>query len=143
MLINENIVTKYNFVRMYWMEKLKKNLNAFAFDMDKIFYYREGRNACHDFALDPERLALILELFQDEDPELFSMLLMPDKDGNSPFDIALDKQSPKSLELMMPKLATLTSVKRSHLVLDRFKELLQLDLQSFPEFLGSCMFQTP
>ena len=111
--------------------------------MDKIFYYREGSTICHDFAINPDKLAEVLELFQEEDPDLFSMLLLPDKNGNTPVDIALDNQSPRCLELMLAKLATLSSIKCAHLVLDRMDELMEMDLQSFQTFLGSCVFQTP
>ena len=111
--------------------------------MSKIFYYREGSTICHDFALNPERLAEILEIFQETNIELFSMLVMPNSNGSTPVDIALDNQSPRCLELMLAKLATLSSVKCAHLVLDRLEELLAMDLRSFQSFLGSCVFQTP
>ena len=71
------------------------------------------------------------------------MLVMPDKNGNTPVDIALDNQSPRCLELMLAKLARLSSVKCAHLVLDRLDELLAMDLRSFQSFLESCVFQTP
>ena len=140
MLINEHVVTKYNYLRMYWMQQLKNQIDSFVLDMDKIFYFREGSTVCHDFALNPERLAEVFELFQEEDPELYSMLLMPDKNGNTPVDIALDNQSPKCLELMLAKIATLTQIKASRVFADRFGELFDMDLASFQTFLDSCFF---
>ena len=128
MLLNGQVVSKHSYLRMFWLQHLKNNLSSCSFDMDKIFYSREGSNICHDFALNPERLSEVLEVFQDEDPELFSMLLLPDKHEKSAFDIALDNQSPKCLELMLSKLATLTTFKCSHLVLDRLDELIAMDL---------------
>ena len=71
------------------------------------------------------------------------MLLLPDKNGNTAVDIALDNQSPRCLELMLSKLATLSSVKCAHLVLERMEELILMDLKSFQTFLESCVFQTP
>ena len=61
--VNEHVVTKYNYLRMHWMQQLKYNIDNVGLDMDKIFYYREGSNICHDFALNPERLAEVFEIF--------------------------------------------------------------------------------
>ena len=72
-----------------------------------MLYDREGSTVLHDYALNQEKIAELLERIQENAPELVSLLLRPDSKGNTPVDIALDNQSPKCLELMLAKLSTL------------------------------------
>ena len=139
MIINGNVITKSTYMRLHYMERLKEDRKE-PLDLQKIFYNREGSNICHDFALDPERLAIALELIEEKGCDYFSMLLLEDKNGNTPLDIVLDNRSPKCLELILDKLAKVTGVACTRVFQDRLEELFEMDIQAFHTYLESCFF---
>ena len=70
-------------------------------------------------------------------------MLYPDFNNMSAFDIAMDKKSPKSIELMLEMLCTLGNFSLSKYFMHHFSELFQMELVSFQNFLSSCLFQLP
>lgn len=74
---------------------------------------------------------------------LFLHLLYPNNEDQSAFDLAMEKKSPKSIEVMLKMLCKLEDLSLSKYLLHHFAQLFTMELTSFHSFLDSCVFQLP
>jgi hypothetical protein len=72
---------------------------------------------------------------------LFFHAVYPNQEGQTPFDIAVKSQSPKSVELMLSMFIELSEFRLSKFVRKHFSELLGMGLTVYEKYLGSCMFK--
>ena len=70
-------------------------------------------------------------------------ILLKNKQGKSPLDIALDQESPKSVEAMLMRLHHINEYNVSRAIYKRFPELFKMQIRAFDNFLEGCFFQTP
>jgi hypothetical protein len=115
----------------------KRNIN-----LERIRFQIDTNTALHFFALDYDTLGLILDFMEDNYPGYLNAILMKNKRGKSPLDMAIDGLSPKNTELMLKKLLRFADQSLSHLFFGRFNELLKMNIKAFNLYLDSCFFQT-
>ena len=60
----------------------------------------------------------------------------------SSLDITLDNENPKNAELLLRKLVLFKDASLSHLLYDRFVELLSMNIKDIHEYLDCFVFQT-
>lgn len=58
----------------------------------------------------------------------------------TPFEIALDRKSPKSIELYLEMLMKLPEFRVSPFLKKHFDELFEMQLETFERFLDTCFF---
>ena len=144
-LENGNLITKETLVEVYCLQDLMispEDLSAENINLEKIRFQVEGSTSLHYYALDYEKLSLILDYMDEKRPEYLTAILMRNNKGKSPLDITIENESPKNTELMLRKLIRFSDYSLSILFYDKFSQLLKMNITAFHEYLDSCFFQT-
>lgn len=106
-------------------------------NLSRLNWQIDGNTILHYYALDYEKLVLITDYLEEEDPSFLMAILMKNKRGKSPLDITLDNESPKNTEILLKKLAVFKDLSLSKVFYQRFPELLGMDLTAFHDYLES------
>ena len=70
--------------------------------MEKACYQLHGGvTAIHDFAMNLEQLTDLLTLYEEKDKRCLAFILLPDDNGQTPLDIALQNDRVKNIEVML------------------------------------------
>ncbi len=99
----------------------------------------DGNSMFHRYATDQKFLKLIVDEIKKFDSEevdnpwknLYFHIIYPNKDKESPFDIAMIDQSPKCVELMLQMFIELDSFSISLYIKKHFSQLFQMGLEVF------------
>lgn len=140
-----NIITKETLIEVNSTDELickSTDITEGNINLERIRFQVDGNTSLHYFALEYDKLKLILDYMEEHRPEYLTAILMKNNHGKSPLDITLDNESPKNTELLLRKLALFKDSSLSNLFYDRFSELLAMNVSAFHEYLDSCMFQT-
>ena len=139
------IITKETLIEVSALDDLIDVTNTITpenINIERIRFQVDGNTSLDYYALKYEKLALVLDFMETNRPEYLPSILMKNRKGKSPLDIALDNESPKNAELLLRKLALFKDASPSHLFYDRFAELLSMNIKAFHEYFDSCVFQT-
>lgn len=120
----------------------KHEISNESINFDRLKWQIDGNTVLHHFALDYERLSLILNYMEEKSPQYLSMILMTNKRGKTPLDITLDNESPKNTEALLRKLIIFKDHRLSQLYYKRFKDLFNMNITAFHDCLEACFFQT-
>ena len=140
-----NIITKETLIEVDALDDLIDETSTITpenINLERVRFQVDGNTSLHFYALDYDKLALILDYMETHRIEYLTSILMKNYKGKSPLDITLDNESPKNAELLLRKLALFKDTSLSHLFYDRFAELLSMNIKAFHEYLNSCVFQT-
>ena len=113
-----------------------------SINFDQIKHQIRGDTLVHQYALDYEPLCIILDYFEEHNPEYLRTILLANSKKKSPLILAIEGKSPKNIELMFKKLARFKTDNYSSLFYEKFIDLLQMNLKAFHIYLESCFFQT-
>lgn len=105
--------------------------------LERIRFEVDGNTSLHFFALDYNKLNLIMNYMEANKPDYLTSILMKNKYNKSPLDITLDNESPLNTELLLRKLALFKNTSLSSLFYDRFNQLLGMNIKAFHEYLDS------
>jgi hypothetical protein len=145
MLLYGNILTKETVLECSALDDLlteSKTIEPTNISIERIRFQINGNTILHYYALDYQKLSLVLEFFENNEIKYLSAILMKNNKGKSPLDITLDNESPKNTELLLRKLVLAQDSGVSRLFYDRFNQLLAMNITAFHEYLDSCFFQT-
>ena len=140
-----NIITKETIIEVSALDDLIDETSTITpenINLERIRFQVDGNTSLHFYALEYDKLALVLDFMENHRIEYLPSILMKNRKGKSPLDITLDNESPKNAELLLRKLAMFKDASLSHLFYDRFSELLSMNIKAFHEYLDSCVFQT-
>lgn len=110
--------------------------------LEHIKWQFDGNTILHHYALDYEKLKVLLEFIEDNNRNFLSMMLMRNNKGKTPLDIALDNESPKSTEALLRKMIAFHDKSISKFFYRRFNDLFNMNIRAFHEFLDICYFKT-
>ena len=65
------------------------------------------------------------------------MMLLQNRGGKTPFDVAIENNNKKSIELMLKHLIEVPHFSLSKAIYKHFPQLLNMDLKIFEEFLNT------
>ena len=104
--------------------------------------YKVERQTClHGYATDLEKLTRSLEMIEEQGEKIhMAYILLKNKQGKSPLDIALDQESPKSVEAMLMRLHHINEYNVSRAIYKRFPEFFKMQIRAFDNFLEGCFF---
>jgi hypothetical protein len=88
-----------------------------------------------------EKLETILEIMKSE-PIYFTSIVLPDQQDESPMNLALSRNTPKTVELYMKYISMLPEFRLSKSFYQKFENLFEMGVLSFKDYLSSCYFQT-
>lgn len=141
-ILNDSLImTPYNFKDIFMFEHRDQN-NTDNIHYEKVIYYLDGHTAVSDYNLKNEMLELILDLFEEQ-RIYYSMLLMKNSDNKNPIEVAIDNNSPRTVELLLNHLMKLQEFNLSRSLYKRFIDLFKLKIRAFDKFLDVSFFQTP
>ena len=114
LLVNQKIFIGSRFTDIFFKGQATYNTpNSFRAASFNINH----ETALHMYASDLEKLNQILEVFEEsEQPMYFAFILLRNRKGKSPLDIALDQESPRCVEAMLLSLANLNHLHISRTV---------------------------
>ena len=69
--------------------------------LDKIRFQVDGSTILHIYALDFEKLKLVLDFFEDNEPLYLTCILMKNNKGESPLEITIKNDYSKNTEMML------------------------------------------
>jgi len=118
------------------------NINSRNINLERIRFQVDTNTALHFFALDSDRLALILDYMEEHKPGYLTAILMRNNKGKTPLDLAIDGMSPRNTEMLLKKLLLFADQSLSNLFFDRFNDLLKMNIKAFSLYLNSCYFET-
>ena len=113
-------------------------LNSKTYDPE-AFFCVNGTTNLHSFANSYSQLFFLLNEYDKSRPQLINMLLLKDSVDKNVLQLALEKQSQRSVNLILEKLAKIQR-NNIHQVKQDFGTLLEY--KGFEKYLQLCLFQT-
>lgn len=110
--------------------------------MSQMMMQINGNTILHMYCIDFTPLQLMLEFMKNKRKNMLASILMKNNKGETPIDVALRFESPKTINLLLQGLAELKDGSYSRLMYEKFNRLLGMNLVSFHDYLDSCYFQT-
>lgn len=102
----------------------------------------EGNTIFHIYSLNADKLSLITNYMIENNKQALSGILARNQEGKTPFDIAIERDSTKTIDILMKALSELDDGKYSNQLYTHFPKLIRKGLKSFHDYLDTCTFQT-
>ena len=114
-----------------------KNQSKEKNDLQKLTYYVGNVSFAHDF----DNLKDNLEYLKDN--KIFHLaFLLPDINGVTPIEKAINQNSAKTLEIILNSLVEIKHFNVSRSLYQHFPKLFETGLKSFENYLKTCYFET-
>ena len=120
--------------------------------LDNLNYSFAGTSLFHHYAHRPEVMGIIYELYENAkyhqiltktQKTLPLQILAPDADGKTALTISVEKQSPRSFEIMIDMLKGFSDKCLTKMMIDTLSIILNHHQASVIEFMGNCFFVPP
>jgi hypothetical protein len=89
-----------------------------------------------------KKLIPILEEYTEHSPLSLLHILYKNHDGKTALDIAIDQEAPKSIEVLLNNLRSLSDYSLSRHLYHHFEVLFEMGLKCFEDYLETCFFKT-
>jgi hypothetical protein len=120
-----------------------KSLTADNINLDRIRFQVDGSTIVHLYALDYQKLKLVLDYFEENCVAYLTCILVRNTFNKTPLQITIEQDSPKNTSLMLEKLVSFgNDYSFSHLFFEYFPKLIEWDLIAFHKYLDNGFFQT-
>ena len=139
-IFDRDMITKETFIEVSSYDDYLQNGHSITkknINLERIRFQVDNNTMIHYFALDYDILSLVVDYMEEHRSGYLSAILMPNSKGKSALDITIDSESPKNAELMLRKLLLFSDQKLSHLIYNKFTQLLRMDIKAFYEYLES------
>lgn len=137
-LIRGNLVTSFSYMDLFLRSRIGYNIPS---TIHACKYFVDRISVIADYDSDTEQLKEVLELLKN-DPIYYCAILLPNYEGESPMSRAIERNSPKVVELFLKYLSLLSDYKLSKSFYPYFDRLFDMGITEFKEYLSGCYFTT-
>ena len=95
----------------------------------------DGNTILHMVCLEIEDLRVVIDYLSEHKKEYLTTILIENHGGKSALDICIDKNSPKTTDILLNTLSTISDGNYSQNFFRQFPQLLEMKLRSFHFFL--------
>jgi hypothetical protein len=105
----------------------------------KLSFYIEKKSFLGNVTMEEDELKDELALFA-KNPIFYLSILLKDKNHKTPLDYAVDKNSPRIVEILLSHVNKIENFNLSRTLYEKFPELFSMKIKSFETFLSKCYF---
>ena len=145
MAFNQNLLLKTTYSHVAKLNShLRKSISfeEGKFSLEDLKFSVDNNTVLHLYALNDECLMPIVEYLKAKAPHYLSAIMIKNKNGNTPLELAYTYKNSMTLRILLLGLATLSQDHVSRRFYDKFPDMIVDGLKSFQEYIDTCFFQT-